>query len=552
VRFGALCSLAALLLVASGGWLAAQEADSSSNEEASAAAALAEKQNRLADKYRYLEELLLKMEQLERGSNPQRAKLLREALEHGKEKHIQSQLAALAKRLSQEQYRLARDGQDQVRADLQALLELLQKEDRARRNESEQARLKEYIKELDRLIRKESSIQGRTEGGADPKGLSKEQGDLAERAGELSKQIRENEEGQPAGEDTPKPEGEPQAPGDKPAGEPGEKPEGEPGEKPEGEPSENPSGEQQPGENPSGEQQPSEGPPQQGESGQPQAGEPQKQQANPARERIEQAQKKMREAQEKLDKAQREGAVKDQEEAQRLLKEAKAELEEILRQLREEEIERTLALLEVRFRRMLKMQETVLDETISVESAQKKGEDPTIPARAAKLSFEEKKIVLEADRALELLQEEGSSSAFPEVLQQTRADMQQVVDRLAEVQVGTITQGIEEDVIKSLKTMIEALQQAQKDQEQREQQEPGEGQPEDPGLVDAIAELKMIRTMEDQVRSRTRRYADALENPEDYIGQATAADLQEAIGNLADRQERCRKITRDLVLGKNE
>jgi hypothetical protein len=100
--------------------------------------------------------------------------------------------------------------------------------------------------------------------------------------------------------------------------------------------------------------------------------------------------------------------------------------------------------------------------------------------------------------------------------------------------------------------MIEALQQAQKDQEQREQQEPGEGQPEDPGLVDAIAELKMIRTMEDQVRSRTRRYADALENPEDYIGQATAADLQEAIGNLADRQERCRKITRDLVLGKNE
>ncbi len=260
----------------------------------------------------------------------------------------------------------------------------------------------------------------------------------------------------------------------------------------------------------------------------------------------------MRQAQEQLEKAERENAVKDQEDARRLLEQAKAELEEILRQLREEEIERTLALLEARFRKMLKMQETVYDETISLDKAQKTGEDPTLPARAAKVSFEQKKIVVEADRALLLLKEEGSSVAFPEVVGQMRDDMQQVVDRLAEVQVGTITQGIEVDVIAALKEMIEALQQAQKDQEQRQQDgQPSEGQPGESGLVDMIAELKMIRAMQQRVNSRTVRYSELLDNPEDVVGQATAAELQDAIGKLGDRELSCQRITRDIVLGKN-
>jgi hypothetical protein len=131
--------------------------------------------------------------------------------------------------------------------------------------------------------------------------------------------------------------------------------------------------------------------------------------------------------------------------------------------------------------------------------------------------------------------------------------MVDVTDRLAEVKLGKVTQGVEEDIIDTLKQMIEAFQQAQKDQEKREEDGPmGEGPPGEAGLVDMIAELKMIRSMQDRVNSRTRRYADLLENPEDLVGQATEGELQEAILELADREKSCQRVTRDIVLGKNE
>ena len=72
----------------------------------------------------------------------------------------------------------------------------------------------------------------------------------------------------------------------------------------------------------------------------------------------------MKQAQQKLAEAQRKEAVKDEEEAARMLAEAKAELEELLRQMREEEIGRTLAMLEARFRKMLEMELQVYESTI--------------------------------------------------------------------------------------------------------------------------------------------------------------------------------------------
>ena len=57
--------------------------------------------------------------------------------------------------------------------------------------------------------------------------------------------------------------------------------------------------------------------------------------------------------------------------------------------------------------------------------------------------------------------------------------------------------------------------------------------------------------MQLRVNSRTTRYADLLENPEDLIGQALADELQEAIVKLGERELDCQRITRDIVLGKN-
>jgi len=265
----------------------------------------------------------------------------------------------------------------------------------------------------------------------------------------------------------------------------------------------------------------------------------------------------MREAERRLTEANRKSAVQEQEEARRQLELAKAELEEILRQMREEEVERVLAMLEGRFRKMLEMQLRVYDDTLRLNkiAAAKRSRQFTI--QCGKLGQEESKIVLEVDKALALLKEEGSSVAFPEAVMQMRVDMQNVARRLSEEQVGRLTQGVEEDVIAALEEIVAALQKAQQDAEQRRNQppppgEPMSGDPEDQPLVDSIAELKMIRALQMRVNKRTQSYAEMLENVDDPIGQADDQELVQSLQDLAQRQRRIHEVTRDIVLGKNK
>ncbi|MEM8680362.1 MAG: hypothetical protein AAGF97_13520 [Planctomycetota bacterium] len=260
----------------------------------------------------------------------------------------------------------------------------------------------------------------------------------------------------------------------------------------------------------------------------------------------------MEEAQEALEEAQRADAVEKQQEASKKLAEAKAELEEILRQMREEEIERTLAQLEARFQKMLEMQLRVNERTLQLD---KLSDDRVKEIEASKLSFQEKRIVVEADKALTLLREEGSSIAFPETVGQMRGDMEQVVERLAQTRVGVITQGIEDDIVQSLEEMIQAMQTAQQEQEDRKNQPPGSGgnpSQEDQPLVDALAELRMIRALQLRINKRTSRYAQMLDDLDDPAGQANDEELVEALQGLGERELRVQQITRDLSLGKNK
>ena len=165
---------------------------------------LALEQSRIADKYAKLEQLMLKMAELEGASNPKRAALLTRAVEQSKERLTKTQLETLVKLLNQKQLKRAIDGQATVQTDLKALLELLMSEDRSDRLKSEQQRIQEYIKEVERLIRLEKSVQGQTEGGADAKQLAKEQGRIAGQTGDLAQKIQENEEGGKPTEGQPK------------------------------------------------------------------------------------------------------------------------------------------------------------------------------------------------------------------------------------------------------------------------------------------------------------------------------------------------------------
>ncbi len=594
--------------------LAADEPRPAAEAKPTAAAGarqLAIHQGAIADKYSKLEKLLEDMARIEAVNDPRRAALLMKALELSKENLTGVKLNKCVTSLEQFEVKnkAEREGllelQREAHQDIKALLDLLLSENRSDRLKREQDRIREYIKEVERILRLQKSVQGRTEGGAEQSELAKDQGKVADRTGELAKQIRENEEGG----DQKQADG---GSGDQGRGKEGSQGEAKPGEQPKaeregrersqdkGEGKEHSQGKNQgsgkepgqskesaqgkeagqgqgkdQGQSKEGDQKQDSGQPGQGQGqgkkqpsqgqGQGQQGQGQDQshqdqpqgqtpqdEGNPARKRVEAAQERMREAQKRLDEAQRKDAVAEQENAKEELEKAKAELERILRQMREEEVERVLALLESRFRKMLEIQVRIYEDTVRLDKVAEAERDLKIPIPAGKLATDERKLVVEADKALNLLLEEGSSVAFPETVSQMRDDMQQVADRLDAAKVESITQGIEQDIIAALQEMIEALQKAQKDLEkQKQQQQAQPGRPQDMPLVDAIAELKMIRALQMRVNTRTQRYARLLKDAEDPVGQATDLDLREALVKLAERQETIYRLTRDIVLGKN-
>ena len=587
-------------------------ADDDEQPGGTAAGHLAVHQGAIADRYTKLEKLLEDMARIEAVSDPRRAALLLRALELSKENLTGVKLDRCVKSLEQfeAKNRIERESvlalQRETHQDMRTLLEMLLSENRPDRLKREQDRIREYIKEVERILRLQRSVQGRTEGGGEPDDLADDQGKVAERTDELAKQIRDNEESvaqqqgasgaegplrgqdrepgeqaEESGPDQARPDGQPDSgekpkPGDptdgkSPLGSQGEQDSQKPGQKPE--PSDgkqqgqakdsSPGDSQSPSDQSQGQPGQDQGQPgqDQGQPGQGDAPQDQQQQdgpqepqdeGNPARRRLEAARDRMREAQKKLEEAQRKDAVAEQEKAKEELERAKAELERILRQMREEEVERMLALLESRFRRMLEIQIRIYEETVRLDKISEPERDLKIPIPAGKLAVDQRKLVVEADKALNLLLEEGSSVAFPETVMQMRDDMQQVADRLDAAKVEEITQGIEQDIIAALQEMIEALQKAQKDLEQQQQQQQAQpGQPQDMPLVDAIAELKMIRALQMRVNTRTLRYARLLEDLHDPVGQATDRDLREALARLAERQETIHRLTRDIVLGRN-
>ena len=569
------------------------------------------RQSQLTDRYARLEDLLMRMMEFERTTNPRRSAVLEQTLKQSKDRLTLIQLNQVVENLKQNSLKGAVEGQEAVQIDLKALLDLLLSEDRQNRNASEMQRIKQAIKQLRRIERMQRSNRGRTEGGANLDELAENQSQIADRTEQVQGDIEEiesNDEGSsvdndseptegnqnqdaedaeteqgnkkapPPKDSAPSEEQSPQSENDAKSKENNEDESDDPSKSPDAcqdaAPKENsPDGENpsngdskkdaSPKTNPSpgksqGDQEappsPSDESDDESQSSQSPSAESKAQNESPAQQRIRTAQEKMREAERRLVEAKREESVISQKEAEAELRQAIAELEEILRQLREEEVERALATLESRFRKMLEMELKVYERTLSLAQIPEAEQLDDFAIRTNKVSISQQKVILEADRCYTLLLDEGSSIAFPETVEQLRSDMHQVANRLANTKVGRITQGIEEEIIEALEELIAALQKAQREQEQRQQQQqqPGQaGQPQDQPLVNQLAELRMIRSLQLRINKRTRRYARLLDNEDDLLGQATDDDLRQALSNLSDREARVQRITRDIALGKN-
>ena len=257
----------------------------------------------------------------------------------------------------------------------------------------------------------------------------------------------------------------------------------------------------------------------------------------------------MEKAIEELQQKRLDKASDEQDAAIAKLEEMKAELEEILRQLREEERKLFLMALEARFQRMLQRQLDVNNGTLKLARIPEaeRDEDRHI-GQSTKLSRDQGENVNDAEKALVLLREEGSSVAFPEAVEMMRENMQAVVNRLQRGQTGDTTQLLERMIVESLEEIVFALQREmeKQDEQQQQQQQQQQSEPNDPQLVDDLAELKMIRSLQSQVNRLTRQYGLEVDGE-----QATNLDDLQFLQNLSLRQQRIHEATYDLSIGKN-
>ncbi len=542
---------------------------------------LSVEQARLADRFKRLEQVIGQLAELSASTDPRRARLLRETIAKSREDDLNVRFEAVVKLLETERLSAATSNQTELKQELDDLLAVLLRADRDKELASQRDRVRKYLKEVSRIIRTQKAVRARTEGGEEFKGLSADQQGVAGDTSKLQSEIAEKETSKSEDDDSKssdknktdadkhKPDG---SKSDKPSDSSDESKSGEPSDsnkssKGDSSKSDKPSSskrrpsESQPSEPsdspPSGNSQSQPGQPSQGEGNQggqqQQQGEQQPQQAQApaerAAERLRRAAEEMEHARKELDDAKREGAGERQQEALRALEQAKAELERILRQLREEELERTLTSLAARCRKMLELQVAVYDGTVRANRTRQAERGQEHEIEAARLSRQESEIVHEADKALLLLREEGSSVAFPETIEQMREDMRQVVQFLAAANVGEITQMLELDIVASLEETIAALEKAIKDLEKKRGQPgpPSASQPGDRALLDKLAELKMIRSLQMRINKRTQMYGKMIEGEE-----AEAQGVLDALSELAQRQERVHKATADLAQGRND
>lgn len=531
-------------------------------------AELALSQEQVERKYRRFEQVLLRMSELTAGTDPKRAALLRKAVARSKDKQIGAQIEQIVDLLKRDQLAGAAGRQPAIAQDLAALLELLLTEQRGDRLKAERDRIKQQIQRVNELIKKQQQLQGQTESGGDAQKLSEGEGKLAEQTGKLAEEMKDPNESPAADKHADNDNNDDSDDKDREDGQRGkqddERNESDGRPKSKDQPAEN-EGNSKPSENnQSGEEKPSEAKPSGKKEAKPSDSsspdsppsdskdEPSPPSDNEvARQRVREAREAMDQARQKLEKAEREGAMVDQEEARRKLEEAKARLEEILRQLREEEVERTLALLEARFRKMLQMENEIYEGTVRLDRVPADDRTHNDEIEAGRLGRKQRSVLDELRGAETLLREDGSSVAFPEAVEELREDMEAIAERLAQSKVDPLTQSTEKDVVAALEEMIAAFQKAQKDQEEQQQRQAQQqaGEDQEPPLVDNLAELRMIRALQMRVNKRTQEYAKLVSGDE---GQADQPELVEALEKLSQREARIHRVTRDIVLGKNQ
>ena len=532
---------------------------------------LAEREQEVARQFHELERTFLRLADLLAASDPRRSALLRDVFAQAREQEVGDRLDVIVNLLEQGQLLKAGASQATAVEKLQELLGLLEAGDTERQQANAKEEVKQFLARVAKAIAKQRDIEGSTEAGGDGGKLADRQAKLAEETDALARDIdgfarrmdaqagAADKPSQPVAGEAQDGQGKDgQAKDGQAKDGQGQDGQGKDGQGKDGK-GEGKEGQQGQAGKSAGEDGGSEG----SEAGQSSAaeeaekpieGDDEASRAARTRQRLDAAKRRMQQAKERLDDARRRDARAEQEKAVEELETARAELEEILRQMREEEVEKLLVQLEARLRGMLRAEKTVLagvEKLVAESAASQPGADRERQLEAARLGRDQAAVGVDAAKALVLVRDDGSAVAIPEALEQVRDDATQAAARLGRGDAGETTRGIVQDLVANLEEMLGALEKAQKEQQQRQQGGAG-GRSAEPGeqpLVDKISELKMIRSLQLRVNTRTKRFAQLLT---DGVERAEEPELLRALERLAERQHTIERAAHDIVTGRTE
>jgi hypothetical protein len=152
---------------------------------------LAAKQQSVTKRYEQLEELLLRLAEVESTENPERSALLRRAAKQSRDKFVLEKLKLASTSLKTQEFQKAVENQEAATKELGELLKLLLSEDRSKRIRDEKERYTKLIKDLKRNLNNQRSARARTENGADLKEVQGEQKSVTDRSEELKDRLQD-------------------------------------------------------------------------------------------------------------------------------------------------------------------------------------------------------------------------------------------------------------------------------------------------------------------------------------------------------------------------
>ncbi|MEX0586569.1 MAG: hypothetical protein WD176_07995, partial [Pirellulales bacterium] len=278
-----------------------------------------------------------------------------------------------------------------------------------------------------------------------------------------------------------------------------------------------------------------------GSGGEGEGGEAGKQQ--PGQQNVQQAQQQMKGASGKLRRKEPKQATRNQEKAVEELQKALEEIERRLAQLRKEMQAEKLAALEAHFRQMLEIQKPVTLATATLEKGRSKQPwQRRERLEAKRLADKERELAGMAQKALDIIVEDGTSVVFPRVVEQLREDLKSVGKLIDAENTGGYTQSVQRDIENTLKELIDALEEAQKQQDPSDSP-PSDAPPsdEDPPLLPNSAELKLLKSAQLRVNNRTKTFDDV--RPEGPLEPV----LREEVKRIVRQQETVADIAREMV-----